>query len=328
MNWQKMSLRFAILGAARIAKPALIDPVCENPDATLVAIGASTRERALEYAMTHAIANAGTYDEVLGRDDVDIVYIALPPAGHFEWSFKALKAGKHVLVEKPATVNEEDARTLVEAARTAGKRLIEAFHYRWHPLFGRAMEIVQSRRLGELVSALAEFSVPIARNAREFRWQASQGGGALADLGCYPVSWLRQLAGAEPEVTAAHQDLEPDGIDRRTTAHFSFPDGLQADVICDMDPVGGRRPPRLELVGTRGRLDIDNPLAPQYGSELILTVDGLKTREAFPRRPSYAYQFDAIVDAILTGNPVWTEGADLIANAAAMAAIRRVAATG
>jgi predicted dehydrogenase len=323
-----MALRFAILGAARIAKAALIDPVSENPDATLVAIGASTRERALEYAMTHAIANAGSYEEVVARDDVDVVYNALPPAGHFEWSLKALEAGKHVLLEKPATVNEADARALVEAANKAGKRLIEAFHYRWHPLFNRAVEIVQSGQLGELVSAEAEFSAPIVRRAQEFRWQAAQGGGALADLGCYPVSWLRQLAGEEPEVTAAHQDLEPDGIDRRTTAHFSFPNGLQADVICDMDPVGGRKPPRLELVGTKGRLDIDNPLAPQYGSELILTADGQKTRETFPRRPSYAYQFDGVVDAILAGKPVWTEGADRIANAAAMAAIRRVAATG
>ena len=323
-----MALRFAILGAARIAKPALIDPLSENPDATLVAIGASTRERALEYAMTHSIPNAGSYEDVVARDDVDVVYNALPPAGHFEWSLKALEAGKHVFLEKPATVNEADARALVKAANKAGKRLIEAFHYRWHPLFNRAMEIVQSGQLGELVSAEAEFSAPIVRRAQEFRWQAAQGGGALADLGCYPVSWLRQLAGEEPEVTAAHQDLEPDGIDRRTTAHFSFPNGLQADVICDMDPVGGRKPPRLELVGTKGRLDIDNPLAPQYGSELILTADGQKTRETFPRRSSYAYQFDGIVDAILTGNPVWTEGADLIANAAAMAAIRRVAATG
>ena len=323
-----MALRFAILGAARIAKPALIDPLSENPDASLIAIGASTRERALEYAMTHAIPNAGTYEEVIARDDVDVVYIALPPAGHCEWSLKALEAGKHVFLEKPATVNEADARVLVEAANKAGKRLIEAFHYRWHPLFRRAVEIVQSGQLGELVSAEAEFSVPIVRNAREFRWQAAQGGGALADLGCYPVSWLRHLAGGEPEVTSAHQDLEPDGIDRRTTAHFSFPNGLEADVICDMDPEGGRKPPRLELVGTKGRLDIDNPLAPQYGAELKLTLDGQETRETFPRRPTFAYQFDGIVDAIQSGQPVWTEGADLIANAAAMAAIRRVAATG
>lgn len=323
-----MALRFSILGAARIAKPALIDPLAENPDAILVAIGASTRERALEYAMTHSIPHAGTYEEVIARDDVDVVYIALPPAGHCEWSLKALAAGKHVFLEKPATVNEVDARTLVDAANKAGKRLIEAFHYRWHPLFRRAVDIVQSGQLGELVSGEAEFSVPIVRNAREFRWQASQGGGALADLGCYPVSWLRHLAGAEPLVTAAHQDLEPDGVDRRTTAHFSFPTGLEADVICDMDPEGGRKPPRLELVGTKGRLDIDNPLAPQYGAELKLTIDGQETRETFPRRPTFAYQFDGVVDAIQTGKPVWTEGADLIANAAAMAAIRRVAASG
>jgi predicted dehydrogenase len=323
-----MALRFAILGAARIAKPALIDPLSEHPDAILVAIGASTRERALEFAMTHAIPHAGTYEEVIARDDIDVVYIALPPAGHFEWTQKALSAGKHVFLEKPATVNEEDARALVAAADLAGKRLIEAFHYRWHPLFRRAVEIVQSGQLGALVSAEAEFSVPIVRNAREFRWQASQGGGALADLGCYPVSWLRHLAGEEPHVTAAHQDLEPDGIDRRTTAHFSFPGGLEANVICDMDPAGGRKPPRLELVGTKGRLDLDNPLAPQYGAELKLTLNGSQTSETFPRRPTFAYQFDGIMEAIQSGKPVWTEGADLIANAAAMAAIRQVAASG
>lgn len=323
-----MVTRFAIIGAARIAKNALIDPIAEHPDALLTAIGASSLARAREFAMTHTIPHAGTYEDVIARPDIDVVYIALPPSGHLEWSLKALAAGKHVFLEKPATMTAEDAHTLVMAADAAGKRLIEAFHYRWHPLFVRAMEIVRSGQLGRLVTGSAEFSAPIARNAREFRWQAALGGGALADLGCYPVSWMRHLAGAEPVVTAAHQDLEADGVDRRTTAHFSFPGGFEADIICDMDPPSGQRTPRLELSGDKGRMAITNPLAPQYGAEILLDIDGQETRETFPRRPTFAYQFDGVVAAIQAGTPVWTEGADLIGNAEAMAAIRSVAATG
>jgi predicted dehydrogenase len=323
-----MHLRFAILGAARIAKSALIDPISDHPNASLVAIGASSLERAREFAMTHGIAHAGTYDDILARTDVDVIYIALPPAAHFEWSLKALEAGKHVMLEKPATVNEAQAKALVEAAQKAGLRLIEAFHYRWHPLFLRVMDILKAGELGPLKTAYAEFSAPIVRNATEFRWRADQGGGALADLGCYPVSWLRHISGQEPHVTSATSDFEPDGIDRRTRAHFSFPSGLEADLICDMDPEGGRQPPKLIIVGEEGRLDIDNPLAPQYGAELVLTRGGQVTRETFPRRTTFAYQFDGIVEAIVKNQPVWTEGADIIGNAAAMAAIRKVAATG
>jgi predicted dehydrogenase len=320
-----MALRFAILGAARIAKPALIDPLANNEHAELIAIGASTIERAREFAVEHSIPHAGTYEEIIHRDDVDVVYIALPPSGHFEWTQKALQAGKHVFLEKPATTNLKEAVTLVQAAEDANKRLIEAFHYRWHPLFNRAVEIVRSGVLGRLVSGEAEFSAPISRNAREFRWRHDLGGGALADLGCYPVSWLRHLTGEEPNVTAATQMLEPDGADRRTEATFSFPCGLVANLVTDMDPPEGRQPPYVKLVGEAGTLTLNNPLAPQYGADLVLQTGGEERRETFPLRPTFAYQFDGVVSAILSGTPVLTEGSDLIANAATMAAIRRVA---
>jgi predicted dehydrogenase len=123
-------LRIAILGAARIAKAALIDPALKNEHVEIVAIGASSVERAREFAVLHAIPFAGTYDDVIARDDVDVVYIALPPTAHAPWTLKALAAGKHVFLEKPATTNVEEAHAIVNAARIAGKRLIEGFHYR------------------------------------------------------------------------------------------------------------------------------------------------------------------------------------------------------
>jgi predicted dehydrogenase len=260
---------------------------------------------------------------VIARDDVDMVYIALPPSAHTEWTLKALAAGKHVFLEKPATTTLEEAHEIVAAANASGKRLIEGFHYRWHPMFNRAVEIVRSGVLGDLLTGSAEFSAPIPRNEIEFRWRAELGGGALADLGCYPVHWLRHLAGEEPVVTSASQILEPSGIDRRSEAHFSFPCGLEADLITDMDPPHGERRAFVKLTGSKGNLTLINPIAPQYGHELLLEVDGVQTNESFTKRATFAFQFDGVVAAVLGGSPVLTEGGDIIGNAKAMAAIRK-----
>ena len=315
-------LRIAILGAARIAKAALIDPAQGNERVEIVAIGASSIERAREFAVLHAIPNAGTYEDVIARDDVDMIYIALPPSAHTEWALKALAAGKHVFLEKPATTTLAEAYTIVEAANKAGKRLIEAFHYRWHPMFIRAVEIVRSGALGDLLTATAEFSAPIPRNDTEFRWRADLGGGALADLGCYPVHWLRHLVGEEPVVTQASQILLPDGIDRRSEARLTFPSGLIADLITDIDPPHGERRAYVEVTGSKGKLTLINPIAPQYGAELILNLEGVETRETFTRRPTFAFQLDGVVEAVLSNTPVLTQGSDIIGNAAVMAAIR------
>lgn len=319
-------LRIAILGAARIAKAALIDPAQDNEHVEIVAIGASNIARAREFAVLHAIPNAGSYEEVIARNDVDMVYIALPPSAHALWTLKALAAGKHVFLEKPATTNLEEAHAIVDGAASAGKRLIEAFHYRWHPMFQRAVEIVQGGTLGELISAHAEFSAPIQRNEIEFRWRAELGGGALADLGCYPVHWLRHLAGEEPMLTQASQILEPNGIDRRSEAQLTFPSGLKGELITDMDPPHGQRRASVEIVGTNGKMTLTNPIAPQYGHELALIVDGIESRETFTKRATFAFQLDGVVDGVMSGKPVLTEGSDIIGNAALMASIRAMSA--
>jgi predicted dehydrogenase len=321
-----MTLRFAILGAARIAKPALIDPVAAHEGAEIVAVGASDVARARDFAATHAIPHAGDYEAAIARPDVDVVYIALPPAAHAPWTLKALAAGKHVFLEKPAVTTPAEAEAIVAAADAAGLRLIEAFHYRWHPLFLRALEIARAGVLGALVRAEAEFSAPIPQDPREFRWRADLGGGALADLGCYTVSWMRHLIGAEPDVVEAAQDLAPDGADIRTRATLAFPGGPTAAILTDMAPADGRRTAHARLEGERGSLTLVNPLAPQMGAELILNVDGTETRETFTRRPTFAFQLDGVVDAIVNGMPVPVEGADILGNARTMHAIRERAA--
>ena len=129
-------IRIGILGAARIAPRGMVTPANETLGAEVVAIAARDLERARNFAATHSIPLAfGSYAELIARDDIDLVYCALPPSAHAEWCVAALESGKHVLVEKPFANNAQDAARMVAAARAAGKHLIEGFHYRFHPLF-------------------------------------------------------------------------------------------------------------------------------------------------------------------------------------------------
>jgi predicted dehydrogenase len=322
---QDAPLRFGILGAARIAQGAMIAPARELGCATVTAIGASSAERASAFAAHHAIPASGTYDDLINRTDVDVVYIALPPSAHAEWTLKALAAGKHVLLEKPAVTTYDEAVAIDDAAKSAGLRVIEAFHYRYHPLFAHVLEIVRSGQLGTLQTAHAEFSVPIARNADEFRWKAALGGGALADLGCYCVHWLRTIAGEEPTITGAAQWLEPDGCDRRTEATLLFPGGMIASLATDMDQAGSGAVAILTVTGSEGRLEIINPLAPQKGHQFLQHTAGGTREEQFERKPTFEYQLEAVCTALRNGNPLPTEGNDLLGNAKAMQNCRKIA---
>src|SRR5258706_590538 len=139
---RNMTIRIGILGAAKIAPPVVINPSHDNPDFEVVAVGARDPERATAYAAEHKIPNvAKDYDALLRRNDVDLVYNALPPGGHARWTIAALEAGKHVLCEKPFAMNAAQVRRMNDAAAKSGRKLVEAFHYRHHVVMKRAVEI-------------------------------------------------------------------------------------------------------------------------------------------------------------------------------------------
>ncbi len=163
---------------------------------------------------------------------VDLVYNALPPAGHAQWTIAALEAGKDVLCEKPFAMNAAQVRRMNDAAARSGKYLVEAFHYRHHAVMQRAVAIARSGELGTLTSAEAFFEVPIPYRAGELRWTREQGGGALMDLGCYPVHTLRAVLGGEPKVLSAECVLEH-GVDVSTRAALDFA-GVAATLSCSM----------------------------------------------------------------------------------------------
>lgn len=312
-------IRIGILGAAKIAPAAVIAPARDNPEFEVVAVAARDQGRAEAYAKEHGIAHvAADYAALVRHPEVDLVYNPLPPAAHVRWTIAALEAGKPVLCEKPFSLHATDAREMVAAAERAKLPLIEAFHYRYHAVMRRAVEIARSGELGALTDAEAMFEFPFPYADGELRWSAPVGGGALMDMGCYPLHAVRSLVGTEPEVLSAECTIRH-GVDAATKAELRFAGGISGRIACSMIPE--RFAAALKLSGEKGTLEIVNFLAPQYGFSFKVTVDG-KTREEKPQGPAtYAAQLSAVGDVLLRGAAPLTGGADAIANMTAIDAI-------
>jgi predicted dehydrogenase len=311
--------RIGLLGASKIARGAVIAPAKTNADFEVVAVGARDGTRARAYAETHGIAHvAGSYAELVRRDDVDVVYNALPPAGHAEWTIAALEAGKAVLCEKPFAMNAGEARAMTEAAASTGGLLVEAFHYRFHTVMRQAEALMREGALGRVSRATAEFKGAIPRSPDELRWRADLGGGGLMDLGCYPLHALRTLIGAEPTVESATGQFE-DGVDVDMAARLSFSGRIEAEMSCGMVAPGFSA--SLAVEGERGRLDIVNYLAPQMGCRFTTTIDGETVTRPTDGPTTYEAQLIHLARLLRGETAQLTGGADAVGNMAAIDAI-------
>jgi len=316
-------LRIGLLGAARIAPPAVIAPAAKRDDVTITAVAARDPARAAAFAEEHGIPNvAADYDALIHRDDVDIVYVALPVSTHAEWAIKALEAGKAVLCEKSFCSNADEARAMVAAAERAGRPLIEAYHYRLHNVMRRAVEIVASGELGTIRRIEAKFDVPIKYDPNEIRWLADQGGGALGDLGCYPLHAIRSLIGAEPEVVSAKINMQH-GVDAETAADLRFPGGIDGRISCSMLATAPSAP--LFVEGEKGRLDIINYIGPQMGCSFTVTVDGKTRSEPTDGPTTYEAQMEHVVEVMAGRVKPLLGGADAIGQMTAIDAIKAAA---
>jgi predicted dehydrogenase len=313
-------LRIGILGAAKIAPISIIGPARERDDVAVTCVAAREPARARAFAQEHGIANvANSYAELLARDDVDLVHVALVPAAHAEWSIRASEAGKAVLCEKPFSRTASEARAMVAAAQRYERPLIEAFHYFHHPVLRRALSVLASGELGVLRRLYADFDVPIPYHPQEFRWRRDLGGGALMDLGCYAVHALRHAAG-EPGVVSANADVQH-GVDASLSAELAFPHGATGTISCSMLAASPRA--RLTVEGERGSLEILNYIVPQRGCMFRVTAES-KTRDEPVTGPStFGAQLQHLVDVCLHSAQPLTGGADAVANMDAIEAIYR-----
>ncbi len=311
-------LRIGILSAAKIAPPAIVEPAALRDDVVVTAIAARDRMRAQEFADAHGIANVvDSYDALCASDLVDAIYIATPPALHREWTIKALRAGKHVLCEKPLGANAADARAMVSAGLDAGLVMMEAFHWRYHPM-AEIIRRVVADELGDLRRIEASFTVGHIPDD-DIRFNLAVGGGALMDLGVYPVQWSRFAAFAglgaayrEPEIISATVSSQRGPIDVEIAAELRFTDTLTARIHCSMVS-GVPFAASLMVEGSNGRLQVNNPLAPQMGNDVIVATTAGERREQAPRSTTYSHQLDAFVRAVMGGVNPPTGGDDSIA---------------
>lgn len=317
-------VRIGILGAARIAPLALVLPARKNADVEVAAVAARDSSRGQAFAAKHGIARVHqSYEELINDPALDAIYNPLPNGLHGKWTRAALAAGKHVLCEKPFTANADEATEVAELAAKSGLVVMEAFHYRYHPLALRIEEIIASGELGKLERLESAFCMPLPKFS-DIRYDYSLAGGATMDVGCYAIHMVRTFGGSTPEVVSAEAKLRGPQVDRAMKAELRFAGGHTGRIRCSMWSSDV-----LELsakvIGDRGevRLRVLNPLAP-FSRLKIRSADGNRV-ERFPRRTSYAYQLDAFAASVLRGEPVKTSPQDAIENMTVIDGVYRAA---
>ena len=317
-------MQIGVLGAARIAPPALIKPAKANNDVVVAAVAARDVSRARAFAAKHGIARVhDSYEALLADPDLDAVYNPLPNGLHGRWTRAALAAGKHVLCEKPFTANADEAREIAELAAKSDRVVMEAFHYRYHPMALRIEEIIASGELGNLKRVEAALCFPLPKFS-DIRYNYALAGGATMDAGCYAVHMVRTFGGSTPEVVSAQAKLRGPQIDRAMTAEVRFADGHTGRIRCSMWS-SHLLDFSARVIGDQGELRALNPVMPQIYHRLSIRSAAGKRVERFPRRATYAYQLDAFAAAVLRGEPVKTTPEDAVENMTVIDAIYRAA---
>ena len=317
-------LRIGILGAARIAPMALVRPARGVPGVRVTAVAARDPARAQRFATRHGIARVHRdYGSLLADPDLDAVYNPLPNGLHAEWTIRALEAGKHVLCEKPLASNAEEAKAMVRAAERTGRVLVEAFHWRYHPLATRMREIVDSGELGRVRHVEASFCIPLPIPG-DIRYRFDLGGGATMDAGCYAVCIVRHLAAAEPEVVSAQARLASPEVDRWMRAELRFADGRSGRVTCSLFSSSLLRV-EARVLGDEGEMRVLNPIAPHLYHRLRVRTRAGRRAERVAGEATYIYQLRAFEGAVREGRRVPTDGAHGVANMVVIDAIYRAA---
>ena len=307
-------LRLGVLGAARISPNAVLKPALADPEVEVTAIASRDPGRAREVADAFRIGRVhASYEDLIADPEVDAVYNPLPNGLHGRWSAAALESGKHVLCEKPFAANADEAAAVAAVADRTGLVAMEAFHYRYHPFLTRAQEILASGRIGQVRRIEAYFRARL-RRASDIRWDLALAGGALMDLGSYPVHLVRTLAGAEPTVVSATAGVRVPDVDRWLRAELRFDDGRTGFVSASMLSRRSRAS-HARITGTKGSVELVNFTAPYRFNTITVRTARTHRSERVPREPvTYAAQLRVFADAVLRGAPVPTGPADAVAN--------------
>jgi D-xylose 1-dehydrogenase (NADP+, D-xylono-1,5-lactone-forming) len=309
---------WGILGCAGIAEKAFIPAVNASRNGFLAAIASRDEAKARAWGVRYDIhAVLRTYQDIVEDPTVDAIYIPLPNNLHAEWAIRALKAGKHVLCEKPLGMTAAEVEAMIAAAEANRVLLLEGFMYKFHPQIAKTLEIVGQGRLGEVRAVHSAFTFQFERDGANYRWTPAMGGGALYDVGCYTVSIARLVFGAEPVSAFAAARFDPaTGIDMTTAAVLEFPGGRFAHCESSFEE---HFQSRLLAVGTEGTLQLDRAFSAK-GFDVALAIVRGDLREAVRIRKADMFRLMAehFADAVLGREPLRVPAADALGNARAL----------
>ena len=327
MKTQKV--KWGILGAASIALRKVIPGMQRGEWSEVTAIASRDFAKAQEAARKLGIPKAyGSYEELLRDPEVEAVYNPLPNHLHVPWTIKAAESGKHVLCEKPISLNAAEAKSLLPVRDRTGVKIGEAFMVKTHPQWLRTQEIIGGGGIGELRAAMCVFSY-FNRDPNNVRHKVEWGGGGLLDIGCYPITMSRFIFAEEPLCVSGKLELDPEwGTDRLASAIMEFGSG-QSTFLCGTQMSYYQR---MHFLGAAGRVEIEIPWnAPNDRPCRIFVGDRLggppKTEE-FPVCDQYTIQGDEFSRAVRGEREVPVPVEDAIRNMAVIDAIFRSAASG
>ena len=315
---QNEPLRLGILGAARIAIGGIIpaDARTEAVEVAAVATRRGEKSRAVREAAPEARLFED-YDSLLEDESVEAVYVPLPNTLHVEWTLSSLAAGKHVLCEKPFSLDAGGAERAIQAAQEAGLTLMEGFMFRLHPQTLRLRELISGGAVGEVRQAVAQFGHRLDDPA-DVRGVGSLGGGSLGDVGCYCVSSLRLAFGAEPRRASAFAQFDEEGADRELAGLLEFDGGF--GVVSSS--ISSARRERLEVVGVEGTISLDAPFrADKSGGKMEVSRGKETSTETFESADPYRAELEEFAAAIREGREPAVGPSEILGNARAIQAL-------
>ena len=318
-------VRYGVLSTAQIAVNRHMPAAQEAENAAVVAVSSRDEERARTMADPFGVERAyGSYQEVLEDGEVDAVINPLPNSMHCEWTVKATEAGKHVLCEKPLAVSVEEAERMIDAAQANGVLLMEGFTHRFNPQLQYARRAVASGEIGSVKLARAELTYTIKDWENDSRVKKELAGGALLDAGCYCVSALRFVLGAEPvEVQALQRVRARHGVDTTFAGLLRFPGDCLAFMSTGMEQAFRCV---CEVVGLDGRIEIGNMF--NEGQEVRVVKGGEERTEAFTAPNRFRVQLEHFSSCILEGRTPDFAPEDGLLNTKVLVALQQAAVEG
>lgn len=310
--------------------------VMQSDRGVLTAVGSRSLSSATSFAKAYHIqASHGSYADLLADPACDAIYLSLPNTMHHEWTIKALRAGKHVLCEKPISVTLAEAEEMFDVAEKCGRVLIEAFMYRAHPQTIKAVEIVRSGTIGNVKLIRTSFCYRVRKTQGNIRFDPSLAGGALMDVGCYCLSFSRLIADVEPSLLHAVSVRHASGVDEQTSVVMQFPGGINAEFTVGMMTQTDNT---AYVCGDEGYVKIPVPWKPIPGKAEVIVAQSIPPRQDNPavtpcvpepisyrledKRPLYGIEADTFADCVLDSAKAFVSKSDTLGNMACLELIR------